>query len=309
MRHQISKKIQLAALAIVIGATGCKKPAEAPPAEAPPAEAVAAPEAATATAAAAPKAARTEFKALDPAEIAALKTKAAGWQQLLPTPGEVFDAMAAMNKEAGGTVQWAALVTDRTIAADADRAAVAVAVGRSIADFLVLVHAQQAERAAPLAEQLLAAADRLGVGEQAREKGAALVPALQKSDWASTGAAVASIFEAMRAELTGKRADEQTALLIAVGVWLEGIRVVATHLGTTPNEATSGLLHQGHLAQFFAARLEGLQGPLAASPAVASLKAPLVAIGKAMAGSHSDPLTAEAVASIGSAATEALAKL
>lgn len=316
--------LALGFLVLAVAGPGCKKDAPtapaptttAPPSAAEPAAPAKEPVAAGEPADSAPEPAaetRTDYAPLSPEDIEKLEAAKENWITVLPTPDEAFSAIAKLSGAAGG-LDWAKYV-DASAArrTSDDRATTAVLAGITVADFFLGVHAKDQAIAKKATDDLMAYADRLGVGEAARASGAELSGAIESGDWATVRRLVDQVYSDIRATLTGEKGDaaggaapdKETATLVALGAWLEGLRIMSGHLEQNYDAKAAGLLRQSVLAGYFQEQTAALPGPLAASP-VAQKLPPLLGALKALLDTPvGEPLDLEKVKQVSALAVQA----
>lgn len=244
-----------------------------------------------------------EPEPLDPAILAEASKADDTMSSLLPSPGQVLSALSLLG---GGDTNWAALVGDARVTAADDRATTALRVGVGTTDFFVFVHAKDAAKAKSLGEQLLTAGEKLGVGGATKDKGPALMAALDKGDWHGVTATMDEIYAGIRAHLAEEMADEDTALLVGAGAWLEGIRIATAHLKDNYDDTAANLLRQHFVASYLSKRLE----PLAAkSEAVKTVSGQLGELAKAMEVERDAGVPKDKVVAMHTALTEVVGQL
>ena len=210
-----------------------------------------------------------EKKDLGKDELAELQKDTASWGTLLPSPDEVLQAIDAVATDMGKKPDWAAYVkTPGALKADAPREVVALAAGARVTDFFLLIHAKNNKDAKPITEQLIACAEKLGVGDAVRERAKGLVSALDAGKWEQVRLEMDGIYAAIRTQLVDGLADAETALLVGVGAWAESIYVASAYLKGNYSDKTSELLRQWGVARYFAERLKKLPGKMGQSQAV-----------------------------------------
>jgi hypothetical protein len=335
VRFLVPGLLAVGLLAILGPSTGCQKEQPAPPPAQPqatapapaepaapgepaaptPAEPAAPGEPAAPTPAepAAAEGARTDFGPLTPEDIEKLKAARADWITILPTPDEALSALAKV-AGAAGAASWTAYVDPSAPRRTSDdRATTAVLAGITVADFFLGVHAKDQAIAKKATDDLLAYADRLGVGEVARTSGTDLSNAIESGDWAKVRTLVDQVYADIRATLTGEKADaasgaapdKETATLVALGAWLEGLRILSSHVAQNYDARAAGLLRQGSLAGYFQEQTAALSGPLAASPVAQKLPPLLGELKTLLDTPVGQPLDAAGVAKVSALAVQA----
>lgn len=212
--------------------------------------------------------------AMDDTAMKAMDAQDDSWGAVLPSPAEVL----AMITNVGGKTPpavWSAVVGDAKLDLTGDRVLTALRTGAAVTDFFLLALAKDAAKAKPLGDQLLKAAEQLGVGDAVKEQGPALSKALADGKWDKVGDAMNEVYNGIRQQLKTGMADEDTAVLVGAGAWLEGIRLLSTHLKAHYDKDLASGLRQHFVAGYLELRLGKLAGAAAKAPAA-------VAIAKAM---------------------------
>lgn len=184
-------------------------------------------------------------------EIAALRAGEATFGLILPSPGEILRAIDNFTKDSPNKPAWAGYVTVSEGERLPDRAAVAMAAGRDVTAFFLLVHAKDSSKAKPLADNLVTYAEKLGVADAVSAHGEALTAAVEAGKWAEVLDKMDSIYSGIRTKLIEGQADEATALLVAVGAWSEALHVGAGYVKDNYTAETAGLLAQKFIAEYF----------------------------------------------------------
>jgi hypothetical protein len=232
------------------------------------------------------------------AEIAALQEDQDEWGTLLPTPGEVLRAVEHFGESAGQAPAWGSYLLESAGDPPTSRAAVAIAAGAGVTNFILLVHAKEGEKAGPLSQTLTSYAEMLGVGGAVSDHAGPLSEAVSAGNWESVHSIMDEVYGGIRAKLVDETADEDTATLVALGAWLEGVRVVAAYLGEHYSEDAAGVLRQGFVATHFKERLAGIQGELGTSAPVTTATAQLVTLAALMNVEREQPVSADNVKGI-----------
>jgi hypothetical protein len=215
------------------------------------------------------------------------------------------EAMKALGSVAKAT-DWKGVVDASTAVSGSDKLKVSAAIGMQAANGVAAEYAGDDADAQKLATSVKGLADRLSLKSSALESLVSKTTSdFKEPDADKRSALVRTDLAQMQDELKatldqlGQGAD---ATMMVFGAWVEGVRMTSSVLKNSYNAAASGVLNRRSEADYFLAAFVAM--PKNANPLYAQIVPTLTRLRDAMVASPSHQISAQAVGTIQSAASE-----
>jgi len=158
-----------------------------------------------------------------------------------------------------------------------NRARLALASGRVIADGLLAVIAEKPSRVEPCARALLRFAKGLGVSDHVTKHSKSIIEKAAKENWGDVRKELVRAQADVESGMLALR-DEEIAHLVSLGGWLRGLEIVSTLLVEDFTPERAARLVQPEAADYFIDRLGTVNPNLRAKVLFASIEVALKAI-------------------------------
>jgi hypothetical protein len=217
-------------------------------------------------------------------------------------PDEAMKALGSLAKAA----DWKGVVDASTAVSSSEKPKVAAAIGMQAANGVAAEYAGDDANAQKLATSVKGLADRLSLKSSALESLVSKTTSdFKEPDAAKRSALVRTDLAQMQDELKatldqlGEGAD---ATMMVFGAWVEGVRMTSSVLKNSYDAAASGVLNRRSEADYFLAAFVAM--PKNANPLYGQIVPTLTRLRDAMVASPSHQISAQAVGTIQSAASE-----
>jgi hypothetical protein len=217
-------------------------------------------------------------------------------------PDEAMKALGSVAKAA----DWKGVVDASTAVSASDKLKVSAAIGMQAANGVAAEYAGDDADAQKLATSVKGLADRLSLKSSALESLVAKTTSdFKEPDAEKRSTLVRTDLAQMQDELKatldqlGEGAD---ATMMVFGAWVEGVRMTSTVLKNRYDAASSGVLNRRNEADYFLAAFVAM--PKNANPLYAQIVPTLTRLRDAMVANPSHQVSAQAVGTIQSAASE-----
>lgn len=188
---------------------------------------------------------------------------------LLPSPSEVFVALDKLGK-----ANWvgAASYSERyDYTSDYLRA---LNLGVRSADGFLAIQAKDKSRLGEMITVIITLAEELLVRETILDKGKTFEELSKQDKWHELHRELDSLREDVMEEIK-RLGDQDVALLVSAGGWLEGLRATTKILNERYDSTASSVLYQPRLVEYFETKLAALEREDKNHPAVKELRAKL----------------------------------
>ncbi len=193
---------------------------------------------------------------------------------LLPSPSEVFVALDKMGK--ADWVDAASYSSKYDYESDYLRA---LNLGVRSADGFLAIQAKDKAKLGEMIVVIVTLAEELLVRETILDKGKTFEDLSKQDKWHELHRELDSLREDVLEEIK-RLGDQDIAVLVSAGGWLEGLRATTKILTDRYEPTASSVLYQPRLVDYFDAKLKDLRPDQSDHPAVQELKAKLPEIKK-----------------------------
>jgi hypothetical protein len=217
---------------------------------------------------------------------------------LVPSPSELFVAVNNM-----GDFDWDSVVTSNTNSNYDNMYLRALNLGVRSADGFLAIQARDNKKLGEIVSTILALARAMAVDEMILAKGSELHALATNKKWDE----VHYELDKLRGQVEDyirQLGDDQNAVLVAAGGWLEGLRAVTKLLSENYNEKASSILHQPDLVRYFLKEFDNMSPRYKRVPIVQIIERKLPEIEKLIQGEPGQPISKEAVDRLYTLATE-----
>ncbi len=188
---------------------------------------------------------------------------------LLPSPSEVFVALDKVGK--ADWVGAASYSPKYDYTSDYLRA---LNLGVRSADGFLAIQARDKSKLGEMIVVIITLAEELLVRDTILDKGKTFEELSKQDKWHELHRELDSLREDVVAEIK-RLGDQDVALLVSAGGWLEGLRATTKILTERYDATASTVLYQPRLVEYFEERMETLRRSEKEHPAVQELKAKL----------------------------------
>jgi len=171
-----------------------------------------------------------------------------------------------------------------------NRARLALATGRVIADGLLAVIAEKPSRVEPCARALLRYSRGLGVSDHVTKHSKSIIEKAAKENWGDVRRELVKAQADVESGMLALR-DEEIAHLVSLGGWLRGLEIVSTLIGDEFTSERAGRLVQPEAIDYFVDRLGTLNPTLKAKALFQQIETALKGIRDATVKPDQAPLT------------------
>lgn len=193
---------------------------------------------------------------------------------LMPSPGEIFAALDRM-----GGRDWRDAASFDTRYDYPDDVLRALNLGVRAADGFLAILARDKGMLGEMISVIITLAEELMVGETLLAEGRRIEAMASREEWNALRMELDSLRRKVIAEME-RLGDDDLALLVTAGGWLEGLRATSATLAESYDARASSLLHQPALVDHFIRRIREMRPEMREHPAVQRLFAELEAIRK-----------------------------
>lgn len=191
---------------------------------------------------------------------------------LMPSPGEIFAALDKL-----GVRDWNGAASFDTRYDYPDNVLRALNLGVRAADGFLAIQARDKAKLGEMIAVIMPLAEELMVGETLLAEGRRIEEMASREEWDALRMELDSLRRKIIAEME-RLGDQDLALLVSAGGWLEGLRATTATLEMSYDPRASSLLHQPALVNHFITRIQELRPEMRNHPAVQRLSLELDSI-------------------------------
>lgn len=191
---------------------------------------------------------------------------------LMPSPGEIFTALDRMGRR-----DWRDAASFDTRYDYPDDVLRALNLGVRAADGFLAIQARDKGMLGEMISVIVTLAEELMVGETLLAEGRRIEAMASREEWNALRMELDNLRRKVIAEME-RLGDDDLALLVTAGGWLEGLRATSATLSDSYDPQASSLLHQPGLVDHFIKRIQELRPQVREHHAVQRLFAELSAI-------------------------------
>jgi hypothetical protein len=217
---------------------------------------------------------------------------------LVPSPSELFTAVNTM-----GEFDWDAVVKVNPRSNYDNNALQALNLGSRSGVAFMAIQAQDNEALGQAINTILELARALAVDEMILAKGSELHNLATHKKWDQVRHELDNL-KVQVEEYIRDLGDDQVAVLVAAGGWLEGLRGVSKLLSDLYNENASTVLHQPALVDYFQDRFVGVSKEFGDVPVVQEINAQLPKIKALISGERGKPIPKENIEQLNKISTD-----
>ena len=188
---------------------------------------------------------------------------------LLPSPSEIF---VALNKL--GKTNWTHAASFSQKYDYNDNYLRALNLGVRSADGFLAIQAKDKSKLGEMIVVIITLAEELMVEETILDKGKTFEELSKQDKWHELHRELESLREDVMEEIK-RLGDQDVALLVSAGGWLEGLRATTKILTERYDATASSVLYQPRLVEYFDTKLEQLEAEGKNNPVIQELKAKL----------------------------------
>ena len=229
---------------------------------------------------------------LTPEEMARVKVV------LVPSPSELFVAVDKM-----GEYDWESVVTVNTNAAYNSDYLRALNLGVRTGDGFLAIQAEDGKMAGEIIRTIERLARDLAVDEPILAKGNEIQKMVMEKKWAK----VRSQLDVLKNDVENyinNLGDEDNAVLVAAGGWLEGLRAVTKLLSVQYDPKASSILYQPGLVQYFSEKFGKMDMKNMKTPVVQEIADKLPEIKTLISVGHQQPIPKENIEKLNTIAND-----
>jgi hypothetical protein len=164
---------------------------------------------------------------------------------LVPSPGEVLDALNRLE-----SIEWSTIMDYNEQTNYSDKASRALNLGIRIADSFVAINDKDKDNFGKMSAAIFELGDALNVGSILTDKRDDLEELAGKGEWNKMGVSINGIHNDIQMAIEDAGEDDLVSLA-SVGGWIEGLRIVSSHLVTNYSADNAGLLNQADLIKYY----------------------------------------------------------
>lgn len=217
---------------------------------------------------------------------------------LLPSPAEVFVALGKV-----GDADWNAAASYNRKYDYATNPARALNLGVRAADGFLAIQAKDKTRLGEMITVIMTLAEELLVQKTLLDKSKTFEDLAKQEKWDQVRQELDKLRGDVEAEMR-RLGDDDTALLVSAGGWLEGLKATTKVLMSKYDEASSSVLYQPRLVDYFAGKLAGLTPAARKHPAVEALLSRLPEIKALINVGYQRPVPKESLARLNAISSE-----
>lgn len=219
---------------------------------------------------------------------------------LLPSPAEVFVALGRM-----GEADWNAAASYNKKYDYANNLSRALNLGVRAADGFLAIQAKDKTRLGEMITVIMTLAEELLVQKTLLEKSKTFEDLAKQERWDEVRKELDRLRGDVEAEMR-RLGDEDTALLVSAGGWLQGLKATTKVLSARYDESASSVLYQPRLVDYFAGKLGKLNPETQNHPAIRILMARLPEIKSLIDVGFQRPVPKESMARLNAISAEIL---
>lgn len=217
---------------------------------------------------------------------------------LLPSPGEVFAALAKL-----GDVDFTAAGSFNKKYDYSTNALRALNLGVRAADGFLAVQAKDKTRLGEVIAVVVTLAEELLVKDAILNKGKQFENLAKAEKWPELSRELNAFRDDVNEEMK-RLGDKDLSLLASAGGWLQGLRGVTTILGARFDAKASSVLYQPRLVDYFAENLTAMKPEYTSTPQVKAILAAMPEIKKLVDVGFKNPVPKENVERLKAIASE-----
>jgi soluble cytochrome b562 len=164
---------------------------------------------------------------------------------LVPSPGEVLDALNRLED-----IEWSTIMDYNEQTNYSDKASRALNLGIRIADSFVAINDKDKDNFGKMSAAIFELGDALNVGSILTDKRDDLEELSGKGEWNKMGVSINGIHNDIQMAIEDAGEDDLVSLA-SIGGWIEGLRIVSSHIATNYSADNAGLLNQVDLIKYY----------------------------------------------------------
>ncbi len=219
---------------------------------------------------------------------------------LLPSPAEVFVALAKV-----GEADWNAAASYNRKYDYPSSLSRALNLGVRAADGFLAIQAKDKTRLGEMITVIMTLAEELLVQKTLLDKSKTFEDLAKQEKWDEVRKELDKLRGDVEAEMR-RLGDDETALLVSAGGWLEGLKATTKVLMTQYDETSSSVLYQPRLVDYFAAKMNALGPESRKHPAIKALLSRLPEIKALINVGYQRPVPKESLAKLNAISAEIL---
>src|SRR6266496_1383005 len=180
----------------------------------------------------------------------------------VPTPGELF---AALGKS--GKINWSAQYRAPIPVTYANRAQIALNLGGLIADGFIAVEAKDGQQVKNIGSDIMKLGKALGVSDQLLSRGNSINDFAEHNEWDTLQEELEATQNEVKASMQS-HADQDLVILVTLGGWSRGTKVVTAAIVKDYSEGTARVLRQPALVHFMQSKINEISPELRGEPLV-----------------------------------------
>lgn len=217
---------------------------------------------------------------------------------LVPSPSELFAAIDTM-----GDFEWDMVVNVNTNAEYSSGDLRALNLGSRAGVGFLAIQAKDNQKLGQTITTLLKLARALAVDEMILAKGSELHALATNKKWGQVRQELDNL-KVQVEDYIKQLGDDELAVLVSAGGWLEGLRAVTKLLSEQYNEQASTVLHQPALIRYFKNRFGKLSDKYKSTRVVKDIEAKLPEIEQLLQGEPGKPIPKENVEKLNKISTD-----
>ena len=167
----------------------------------------------------------------------------------IPTPGELFAALADTAK-----TDWGSVYRGPAAINYKSRAQIALNLGGLIADGFIAVEAQDTQQVKNIGADIVKMAKGLGVSESILARGNSINQFAENDEWATLQEELEATQNEVKASMQTHR-DQDLIILVSLGGWIRGTQVVSGLVAKNYDEKLGQILRQPQLLRFIRSKI------------------------------------------------------
>jgi hypothetical protein len=195
----------------------------------------------------------------------------------IPTPGELFAALADTAKPDWGSVYRGPIAINYK-----SRAQIALNLGGLIADGFIAVEAQDTQQVKNIGADIVKMAKGLGVSESILARGNSINQFAENDEWATLQEELEATQNEVKASMQTHR-DQDLVILVSLGGWIRGTQVVSGLILKNYDERLGQILREPQLLRFIRSKINQITPEMQNDPLVKSVNAQLSGIEQVVA--------------------------
>ena len=217
---------------------------------------------------------------------------------LLPSPAEVFVSMDKV-----GETNWSDAASYSPKYDYGDNYLRALNLGIRAADGFLAIQARDSENLGEMIVVILTLAEELLVQETILNKGKTFEDMAKNGQWDELHAELDNLRDDVMREIE-RLGDDDLALLVSAGGWLEGLRAISKVLEENYDPKASSILYQPNLVEYFTKQIEAMTPEARSHPSVQELERLLPEIMRLVNVGYRTPLPLENIKELNGLSTD-----